>query len=534
MAIENLMPTETLDIPSPDLGNLEMDKFKLWAKTAGRGGTPLVGKGICAAPFEMETILDYTGLRGSGSNIYHFLISQLPKWEYYMKKVDEWIEVSPTWAEYYNLTIGQKQKLEASIKQGLTSAAQAVADFELLKHDLRRYREVLNYFIHAHKTKDEHVLRSLFVDRVDAHTGEGYSMITMAKRWPTIITDFIRMRSEWNDRGKIRKELDVSDAEATVLLTKNQLYKEWRELFLPTIKDRVSRIEVLVESRRRSIDEYRNWLKPYVARYKIIRERSEAQPPAFATNPFYTPVFGPAKAESGARLWFWRPFSPPEKGKAESIPQKKKRGFIIDPYDDLVREWKEKIEKHYKITISDEEVDKILEDAKQIRMEGFPPAMDPNFLYYIFFDANIYLSLLRTPPPEGLETDNLMFLPIKAWVMSQNVVLLHLIELYAFEKSFEQSINRLIGTREEEVRQLEMIEQEFLGGKKEKERKFRKSMSSFKKKVKPSLGRFASLFVKPGPYEPVFVERVSKMYARGIGAYYGQVVDYIIKQMHVE
>ena len=178
-----------------------------------------LGQVLHNTPLEMQMILDFTCLRGGGSNIYHSFIYKVPKWRYTVRKADDFLFVSPVWAEYYNITVAQRQKLEQMIKTGLTSAAQSVADYELLSHDTRRYREMIDYFIQAEKTGDEHVLRSLFVDRVDAYTGEGYSMVTMARRWPTIITDFIRMKTEWADVNGIRKELDVSAAEATVLKT---------------------------------------------------------------------------------------------------------------------------------------------------------------------------------------------------------------------------------------------------------------------------------------------------------------------------
>ena len=503
-------------------------------REAFRSG-PVVGKGIAAGPFEMETVIDFTGLRGSGSNIYYSLIFQLPKWTYHIKKVDEFMEVTPTWAEYYNLTIAQKQKLEASIKTGLTSAAQAVSDFELLKHDLRRYREILDYFIKSHKHKDEHVLRSLFVDRVDAHTGEGYSMITMTKRWPTIITDFIRMKSEWNNRDTVRKELDLSDAEATVLMTKNQLYNEWKELFLPTVKERVARLEVMVESRKQSIDEYRKWLKPYVARYKMIREKSEVKPAEDVSNAFMTPGFGQSQASTGVRIWFWKHYRPPEKGKPESIPEKGKgkNKFVIDPYDSVVKEWQKKIEKRYNVKFTEKDVYKIMDEALEAP-PGINPMMYKDVIYYVFFDAKITLSMIRTPPPEGFETDNLMFLPLKAYVLSQNVLLLHILEVKAREMAFENEVNRLIGTKEAETEAFERIEKEFLPEEKKGPTRFRKGFTTASEKLRPPAESIFYKFVKRGPYEPVFRERVSKMYARGIGGSYGKVLGLIMQKMQVE
>lgn len=516
----------------PDPENTVSDEFRKTMIKAGPGGTPIVGIAMVGGPVEMEMILDFTGLRGSGSNIYYSLIFQLPKWGYAVKKVDEYIEVTPTWREYYDLTIGQKEKIEHTIKSGLTSASQAVADYELLKHDLRRYREVLDYFISASKYKDEHVLRSLFVDRVDAHTGEGYSMITMTKRWPTIITDFIRMKSDGMDRDRIRKELDVTDAEATVLLTKSKLYQEWKELFLPTVKDRVARLQVLVDSRKKSIEEYRLWLKPYMARFKMIREKTELKPKNFVSDPYMTPGFGQSQALTGVKLWFWRAYYPPQKTKMEAhLDEHHNKGFIINPYDKLVREWKEKIEERYHVSISDSEVDDILKGAVASK------SMEKTALYYVFFECNVVMSLIRTPPPEGFESDNLMLWPIKTWVLSQNALLVHLIELYAREKAFERDINVLIGSTEAEEEALERIEEEFKVKEDEKitsMRRFIGRMSSVKKHITPFLERVFYIFVKRGPYEPVFVERVTKTYLRGTGGYYGQVTDFIMEKMGVE
>jgi len=496
---------------------------------------PAHGVAFCAGPFEMRRVFDFTGLRGSGSNIYYSLIYQLPKWKYFIRKVDEFIEVTPTWAEYYNLTIAQKQKLEASIKQGLTSAAQAVSDFELLKHDLRRYREVLDYFKNAAHSKDEHVLRSLFVDRVDAHIGEGYSMITMAKRWPTIITDFIRMSSDLNDPEEIRKGLDVSAAEATVLLTKNQLYTEWKTLFLPEIKDRVARLQVLVESRKKSIDQYRSWLKPYVSRYKAIREKTELNPTEYISDPYHTPGFGQSQAVTGVRLWFWKGFNPAEKGKPEKIIEKGiRRGFIIDPFDDVVREWIPKIEQRYGVRITDKDVEKVIKNAVA-PVESYLPSMDPKAVYYVFYNCTVILNLIRTPPPEGIETDNLMFVPIKAHIMSQNILLVHLIEIYAREKSLEKELNDLIGSRESEEEARERIEEEFVPKKMKKKRLWgaRQKTSSAKRRAKPPLQKLFNIFVKKGPYENIFYERGSKMYARAIGGEWGTITGFIMNKMQV-
>ncbi len=522
------------------------------------GSKMITGVAICGSPFEMEMILDFTGLRGSGSSIYYSYVFQVPKWGYTVKKVDEWLEVTPEWAEYYSLTVGQKQKLMEQIKTGLTSAASAVTDYELAMHDVRRYREVLDYF----KTKDQHVLRSLFVDRVDAYTGEGYSLVTMARRWPTIITDFIRMSEEWDDINTIRKELDVSQAEATVLKTKNNLFREWKKLFLPVVKERYARMENMAKSRKKSIDEYKSWMKPYLAKFKLMEERTEQKPSTNVSNPYITPGFGQSQAVTGVKLWMWKPYFSPEYRMAEAALREfefkvgkgtKKLKFVINPYDDIVKEQKKKIEEHYGVTVTEEEVYNILKSATTPDVSG-ATQLDKYAMYYVLFEVNMILNLLKTPPPQGFETDNLMLMPVKAWWMSQNVILVHLIELYAREKAFEKYVREMVGAPELEKEIAEHVEEEFkepakpgkLTGpvknffrpaseffKKPKVQKIGKGSRAIGGKFRRSLDRVLPAFVRRGPYETIFYERVSKMFARGIGGEYGTQINFLKKKMQI-
>ncbi|MBU0953330.1 MAG: hypothetical protein KKA90_02835 [Nanoarchaeota archaeon] len=498
-----------------------------------------VGNYVIGAPKEMTTTLDYTGLRGSAYGIYHALINKLPKMKFTVKKVDEWLEVTPTYADYYNITVTQKQKLEGAIKQGLQSAAQAVADYELLAHDARRYREMLDYFKTAKHTGDEHVLRNVFVDRVDAFTGENYSMITMVRRWPTIITDFIRMKSGWDNIDTIRKELDVTQAEATVLKTKNELYREWVRLFLPNLKERYSRIDTLLRSRRQSIDAYRTWLKPYIARFKMIREKQEDNAGEWLTEPNITPGWGQSQALSAVRLWCWRAVTVPERRKAEAYAEVSKGSakWVIHPYDDVVKEWQKRIEEHYNVEITNEDVKTILENATDPNYSQYFPMMDPSALYYVFFDMHILLSLVKAPPPEGFETDNLMFIPFDTYIISQNILLVFLIELKAREKAFDKYIEEIIGSRRSEENVLENIEKEF-----EPEVPGRRKRISAKLKPYRRIGRAIKTgfefifyrFVRRGPYESIYYERMTKMYFREMGPIYSDVVKLLEGWMRIK
>ena len=237
----------------------------------GPGGEWL-GNVLIASPFEARVNIDFTGPPGSTSGVYYSLMFQLGKWEFLVQKADEWIEVSPVHAQYYQLTQKQKEDLEGKIKQGLVSVSQAVADYELLLHDKRKYTEMLRYLgyrtakelgdkdvkAHGHqpdelgdlctlvdndsKTKgermkktDNHSLKAVFVDQVDIHTGEGISIRSIVSRWPTLIADFMRLDDSDIEPGAVMKKLDISRAEAVVLVTKNKLFVEWKNIFLPEL-----------------------------------------------------------------------------------------------------------------------------------------------------------------------------------------------------------------------------------------------------------------------------------------------------------
>jgi hypothetical protein len=529
-----------------DPQGLVVDKLQEWVLKENP-----VGYAVMGWPREMFVVLDYTALRGSASNVFWTFTHRVGKMRYNIAKVDEWMEVNPNYVDLYNQLIGQKQRIEGAIKSSLASVAQAVADYELLRHDARRYGEILDYFKKG-KT-DQHVMRSLFVDRVDAFTGEGYSLVTMAKRWPTIITDFIRMKDEWEDVGEIRKELDVSQAEATVLKTKNELYKEWKKMFLPTVKERYARIQTLVKARQRSIDEYKKWLRPYLAKYKSMKEgteRPEGLDWSYVNNAFSTPGFGTMDAWTFIRVWVWRPFNVVEAGKPEGLLGKGPGGkFMVDPYDDFVRHWKREIEKHYDVKITDDEVNGILKKALEPPEQGHYPQMESQAMYYLLFDMKIILSTMKSPPPEGVEMDNLMFYPIRIWVLSQNSLLIHLLELHARQKWMDRYMDEIIGARSIEEEVYRKVEEE-LGERKAEEKKGEKE--SLWSRIKPRYVtvvdkktgerdfrpnrpmKFVRFFVKPGPYEPVFFERLSKMYFRASGFYYKQMVDVLKNAMGIE
>jgi hypothetical protein len=467
-------------------------------------------------------------LEGQAEIIYNIFIYRIAKWHYLVEKADEFLRVTPTAPPAFAPMMAQKERLEGHIKAGLASAAQAVADYELLKHDERKYREILDYFEMG--KKDEHVLRALFVDRVDAYMGEGYSMVTMTKRWPTIIGDFLKMRPEWTDTKVIREQLKVTNVEANVLKTKNELFKEWRKLFFPDVRERYARIKNLLESRRRSVDEYREWLKPYLNKFKMIREESEIATAASDLTEITKLSFTP-QGEVNAKLWFWKPIRPEEMGKPIIIS-----GWGEIPiFDDWVKEHLPALEAKYDVEISVDEIKKFVDKCvkgggermrKRAELLTFYPAppLDERYLYYFFLDLDYVCQYKKgSTGPMVVEDQYWHFHP---FLVSKNFMLLILLELEYKRKKFAEEIEKLIGVSSEEKKWMERVKKDYPweDDKEKGKEKFskrwknswketRSSWVARRRKLKKSLAPLLKFFVKTGPYEINVGERITKTYA---------------------
>ena len=539
--------------------------------------TKEIGLFLCvgpAAPPGKETFsnqnveINFTGKPGTASSLYYSLMFQLPKWSLFVVKPDEWVEVSPTHKEYYDRTHAAKQQLEATIKTGLTSAASSVADYELLAHDLRKYQEILNYF----NKKDEHSLKSMFIDQVDVHTGEGISMRSIAPRWPTLIYDFQKLTDEDVELDKISKKLNVSKAESVLLSTKNRLYKEWKEMFRRAAMERYERLKGLAEARKKSVEEYREWLKPYISRFKMTRigtERAEIR--AKHLKSFFD-VTGVATFSNGITIWAWKDLKPLEPRRAPA--EFKDSKFVIDPYDGYVRKniildtkkglaalypWLanpvkfcSKDKKYYPAELQlcpkDKTVLLELTVADQIVEEEIKPmwrkgqmGLDPSVLYYVFFEFTIDRVGQRLPHGE---IEDITFL-IRTHLLSQNVMLVKILELICRERELERYIDEILGIKKENVEITELVKRDFpelYGMKKEEIKPLGKFVIDWRKMTEKYRKYFRSvkrpdipgfLFFKKGEYESDFNDRITKQYLSATGALLRGVKTFLKEHMGV-
>ncbi|HLD57605.1 MAG TPA: hypothetical protein VJA47_04820, partial [archaeon] len=376
------------------------------------------------------------------------------------------------------------------------------------------------------KEPDQHVLRSLFIDRVDAHTGEGFSMVTMARRWPTIISDFIRMskldEETQRDPEKLRQALSVTIAEANVLKTKNELFNEWKKMFFNTVKERYARIQNLVRAREQSMYEYREWLKPYVSRYHMMKEALKSNPKNNVSNVYLAPAFGTASVFTNIRFIAFDNYWPPEMSKAErSNAVKIVDGDWVDP---VVREWADKIAEEYKVDMSNEKIGKILKGLYDDK------TMQPENMYYRIFVIKAEKCIIKVP--KGGELEDITF-RIKHWITSQNIMLIFLLEIAAREEVFERYVKTLIGDKSMEEEERKRVEAMFEDPKEEEPVRFEgvkdtvKTLKDFGGGVKKIFSPLKKYVFRKGPYENNFQERVTKMYMIPSGQIYNKLTSFL-------
>ncbi len=433
------------------------------------------------SPRSMSTnTIEFTSFPGKCSEALFSLMFWLGKLGYDVFKVEDSMEVSPMHPQFYQLTIQQKQTLEKQIKEGLAGISSAITDFELLFHDLRKYKDFIDYFSKkesAIKSKDkeeqakaEQSLKAIFIDQVDVHTGEGVSLKHIAPRWPTIISDFMKLEDGDTNPNNIAKKYSVSEAEGVVLSTKNKLYMEWRETFEKTVKERYERLLGMVKARKFSIDEYKNMLKPYIERYKSIKEMGETfDGRKYLRKTSWLRPGAQATSMDSCTIWAFKSMTAPEHSKPtyeryegkESItkipfcPSFKKiinsnlsylkendlmelplSSTGIEPFDKWVWALYKYIEDYYHIRFSLKELLKFRNEY--IKSWGKSPEQ-----YFKCFESDVTRVVMKTP--NGTEVEDITFSPILHYFETQNMMLLRFLEIKAQEKALEKYIDEMLG-----------------------------------------------------------------------------------------
>jgi hypothetical protein len=388
----------------------------------------------------------------------------------------------------------------------------------------------------------------MYVDQVDIHTG-AMSLIEMSKtRWATIISDFYALTEEDETVDGIMKRLGISRAEAVVLKTKNTLFREWMKLFGNTVKERYEMLAGLVAARERSIKEYQEWIKPHISRYKAMRvghERPAVRKEALTS---FAELTGQATFSNSIKLWAFRPYRAVEYRKAAAVKTEK---FHVDPYDAwaelLIKDPKRGLASIYPWLLNKGKkgavADDIVAELKGKWENGKTAGLDPTELYYVFFDIDVMRAGTRL---QVGEIEDITFM-IKTWVLSQNVMLVKLVEQECREREVERYIEEMLGLKTEDRPVGELVKAEFsdlFGTEKEKRPgelyKLRKELwaavggvAKAGGAVGRAVGSQKGRFVKPGPYESDFSERITKHYLIPSGRLFGNIVGLLLSKMGV-
>ncbi|MBI2085101.1 MAG: hypothetical protein HYT71_01145 [Candidatus Aenigmarchaeota archaeon] len=475
-------------------------------------------------------LINPTGPLGFISLLYIKTMLQLPKFGYGVYKHTDSFEINPTYREYYAATLATKQDLEGKIKAGLESASRAISDYELLAHDHRKYETNLTYLNNfevgmkeLEKAKKENSeekkkaaerkilesntsLKAVFIDSVDVHTGEGVALKLIVSRWPNIIVDFMKLKDEMKTSEDIIKDFvpKISTAEAVVLATKNKLFIEWKKLFKDAVTQRYLNILSLMNARKKSIEQYKKWLRPYVIQHELLKESQET--PGSGGGMMTHRLRAGAHAMSFHRIaaYAWKPFTPGDIYRAtverkeieanlKYLGQKKKdenenkineaedrvicskygisydrdgikdgkfkTNFWLNPYDVIAKvglfgkdegstsnringkclaeeyPWLNKKE------IEAKALGIMKESADQQKNFYNTLLLHPDYLYYILWDLDFQRAIISIP--QGTVDDGFVF--IKIAFISQNVLLVKLVERWASEQRFDRTVEEVLG-----------------------------------------------------------------------------------------
>jgi len=509
---------------------------------------------------------------GKGSGIFFGFLWQMRKLGFHVQKVSEAIEISPVHSQYYQLTVQQKQTLEGQVKSALAGVQTSISDFELMSHDIRRYREFMNYYENIErgkKEKDENLVRinnqtlkSVFIDQVDVHSGEGVALKLIASRWPTIIVDFMRISDEDEDPAKIAVKYQFSEAEGVVLATKNKIFKQWRDLFKEAVTSRYQHLRELVGARKRSIDEYRNMVKPYIMRHKMIKELGESKSGRglLKTFSWWRPATQAVSLDI-AEYWMWKPFVAPEfhrpsaQNFEEDVSVTSKKLPFPEPMRDEIKaklgEIKDaKLDKTKTFLTGIEPVDKWVWFLKDEMVEYYKKnenyragldvvdvlrarkKLSDQYAEYGRWDwqPSPYFTCLEMPTfrvvvrnPDGTESETFIFgsypdKPMMCPLDTQNVMVVRLLELALQEKELENYINDMVGESigGKDVKEVVKDDYPYLmgGGKPAAKKTFIPKGIN----VKPSDFQRNFKLVRSGPYDAIFMERVAAIMVKEIVA----------------
>ncbi|NOR84495.1 hypothetical protein GQ473_00105 [archaeon] len=438
------------------MGKFVLDDDKL-KETTGHGPNSFGGNNlgpcmIIQAEDQRNVLLNPTTQPGGVMGIYYGLTFELPKDNWILAKPREVIEVNPVHQQYYQLVTAQKEQLEGKIKQGMAGISQSVADLELIEHDKRKYDEFHNYLkalkddTNSVKQKEANLrLKSVFVDQVDFHvggSGQGAGRLSLAfmrnnNIMPTIVDDFYRMN--FLDDIKTGDLCKLPNVERKMLETKFNAYNQWLDIFRSTVERRLGRVNQLINSREKTLDEYKDWLRPIISRHRMIKEMSDTASGRKDLSTKFTHSQGGATSINNLITWVWKNMMIPDDrlypreleamNKLETLDEWAQENLIYNydtglvcKYPWITKEW-------------------IEQKAKSVEAsQGF----DSNKVYFTF--SIIDLTKMNMKFASGAEIEDGDF-NVCMYVFSKNAMLVKLLELECIKEDLEIYIDEMLGIK---------------------------------------------------------------------------------------
>jgi hypothetical protein len=427
-------------------------------------------------------VLDFTTFLGKGSGTLYSLVFKYGKF-FKVFKIKESLYISPTYNPYYQITIKQKEEIENNIKVQLAQIASAISDTELIAHDYRKYKQFFDIIkkieeleeklkkekdekIKEEIKKQESLLRSIFIDQVDIHTGD-FSIVNLARtRWPTLISDFLQLENEEVAEEVLKKLKNITTAEAILLAKKNKLYLEWKKMFFEAVKERFERIKNLLEMRKFSIESYKEMVRPLIKKWLSYQESIPSK-----ITPWAKPA-SMAQAVESTTFWMIKPI-PFSQYEAEEIYYESKlknlKELGIKDEEILEKLGVEKnkineiiskrlpvepsidritligllvLNEHFNLDLNLKdliEIRNFLIDKTRVRVGEEVWKLSP---YYAFFEISLDRTIFKMP--DGTELED-VWLQISPYLISQNIAILILIQEKMLDKHVDDIANRFLG-----------------------------------------------------------------------------------------
>ncbi|MCD6368102.1 MAG: hypothetical protein J7L45_03395 [Candidatus Aenigmarchaeota archaeon] len=243
----------------------------------------------------IERKIVLTGVVGFPTQIYFKIIGLLKNRGYTVKKYQDWIEINPR-SNLYQEMMRKRQAIEQNVARILSTISDMRRDIELIKHDLRKFEQVLEHF---EKNKLD-TLKSDFVDLVDSQTPTAMHKLVASGKFPTLVYDFFKIEKE-EDIDKLK----ISESEKGLLRIKWMLFQEWMEKYRKAVKERVDMLREELNNRIASLESNKKLVEPYLkAIYKLKVGESK-----YSGLDDPTIIEGYNTIVSGVELYCWKPVS---------------------------------------------------------------------------------------------------------------------------------------------------------------------------------------------------------------------------------